>query len=151
MLDAGYDMLEMTGNSASAATKSVIRSHRDLIVWQKTMDFVVTVYRATESFPKAETYGLTSQIRRAVTSVPANIAEGQGRRLPKEFVHFLSNARGSLWELDTHLESATRLGFLNSATHQQLQSQLDEVGRMLNGLMRSVSNSSTAQHPASGI
>src|ERR1044072_5891448 len=101
MLDAGCEMLEMTGNTASATTKTVIRSHRDLIVWQKAIDFVVTVYRATESFPKAETYGLTSQIRRAVTSVPANIAEGQGRRLPKEFVHFLSNARGSLWELDT--------------------------------------------------
>ena len=126
------------------AAKTVIRSHRDLVVWQKAMDLVVTVYRATESFPKAETYGLTSQIRRAVTSIPANIAEGQGRRLTKEFVYFLANARGSLWELDTHLESATRLGFLNSDTHQELQSQLDEVGRMLNGLMRSVSNSSSS-------
>jgi four helix bundle protein len=131
------------------AAKAVIRSHRDLVVWQKAMDLVVTVYRATESFPKAETYGLTSQIRRAVTSIPANIAEGQGRRLTKEFVYFLANARGSLWELDTHLESATRLGFLNSDTHQELQSQLDEVGRMLNGLMRSVSNSSSS--PASSI
>ncbi len=131
------------------AAKTVIRSHRDLVVWQKAMDLVVTVYRATESFPKAETYGLTSQIRRAVTSIPANIAEGQGRRLTKEFVYFLANARGSLWELDTHLESATRLGFLNSDTHQELQSQLDEVGRMLNGLMRSVSNSSSS--PASSI
>ncbi len=115
------------------------------------MDLVVTVYRATENFPKAETYGLTSQIRKAVTSIPANIAEGQGRRLPKEFVYFLANARGSLWELDTHLESATRLEFLNTETHLQLQSQMDEVGRMLNGLMRSVSNSSTGQHLASSI
>jgi four helix bundle protein len=131
--------------------KAVIKSHRDLIVWQKAMDVVVFVYRVTESFPKAETYGLTSQIRRSVTSIPANIAEGQGRRLPKEFVYFLANARGSLWELDTHLESATRLGFLNVDTHQQLQAQLDEVGRMLNGLMRSVNNSSTPQHLASSI
>lgn len=137
--------------AAKPAVKAVIRSHRDLIVWQKAMDLVVTVYRATETFPKAETYGLTSQIRRAVTSIPANISEGQGRRLPKEFVCFLANARGSLWELDTHLESATRLGFLSADTHQQLQAQLDEVGRMLNGLMRSVSNSSTSQHPASSI
>lgn len=128
------------------AAKAVIRSHRDLIVWQKAMDLVVTIYRATECFPKAETYGLTSQIRRAVTSIPANIAEGQGRRLTKEFVYFLANARGSLWELDTHLESATRLGFLSSDTHLELQVQLDEVGRILNGLMRSVSNS-----PASSI
>lgn len=125
----------------NAPAKAPIRSHRDLIVWQKAMDPVVRVYRDTESLPKAEAYGLTSQIRRAVTSIPANIAEGQGRRLTKEFVYFLANARGSLWELDTHLESATRLGFLNSDTHQELQSQLDEVGRMLNGLMRSVSNS----------
>jgi four helix bundle protein len=128
-----------------------IRSHRDLIVWQKAMDLVVAVYRATETFPKAETYGLTSQIRRAVTSIPANIAEGQGRRLTKEFVYFLANARGSLWELDTHLEAAARLGFLSPETHHELQTQLDEVGRMLNGLMRSVSNSNNIQHLASSI
>src|SRR5687768_2245305 len=83
-----------------------IRSHRDLIVWQKAMDLVESVYKATASFPKEETYALTSQIRRAVVSVPANIAEGQGRRLPKEYLYFLANARGSLLELDTHLEIA---------------------------------------------
>jgi four helix bundle protein len=96
---------------AKLTAKTPIRSHRDLIVWQKAIDLVVSVYRATEGFPKTETYGLTSQIRRAVTSIPANIAEGQGRRLSKEFVYFLANARGSLWELDTHVEAATRLGF----------------------------------------
>jgi four helix bundle protein len=137
MLDVGCWML---GTNAQA--KAPIRSHRDLIVWQKAMDLVVKVYRNTESFPKAETYGLTSQIRRAVTSIPANIADGQGRRLTKEFVYFLANARGSLWELDTHLETSMRLGFLNSDIHEELQSQMDEVGRMLNGLMRSVSQSS---------
>ncbi len=125
----------------NASAKAPIRSHRDLIVWQKSMDLVVNVYRATENFPKAEVYGLTSQIRRAVTSIPANIAEGQGRRLTKEFLYFLANARGSLWELDTLLEPAARLGFLSSEVHEELRSQLDEVGRMLNGLMRSVSNS----------
>lgn len=135
----------------NAQTKAPIRSHRDLVVWQKAMDLVVNVYRATEVFPKAETYGLTSQIRRAVTSIPANIAEGQGRRLTKEFVYFLANARGSLWELDTHLETSKRLGFLRSNLHEELQGQLDEVGRMLNGLMRSVSNSSSIQYPASSI
>ena len=125
----------------NASAKAPIRSHRDLIVWQKAMDLVVNVYRATENFPKAEVYGLTSQIRRAVTSIPANIAEGQGRRLTKEFLYFLANARGSLWELDTHLESAARLGFLSLEVHEELRSQLDEVGRILNGLMRSVTNS----------
>lgn len=132
--------------STKTAPKPVIRSHSGLIVWQKAMDLVVGVYRATESFPKAETYGLTSQIRRAVTSIPANIAEGQGRRLPKEFINFLGNARGSLLELETHLESAQRLNFLNSDTHHELLAQVDEVGRMLNGLMRSVSNSTGHQH-----
>ena len=117
-------------------------------MWQKAMDLVVAVYRATDTFPKTEAYGLTSQIRRAVTSIPANIAEGQGRRLPKEFVHFLANARGSLWELDTHLEAAMRIGFLSPDVHHGLQSRMDEVGRMLNGLMRSVSNSA---EPASSI
>lgn len=145
MLDAGL----MLGTKLKANV--VIRSHRDLIVWQKAMDLVVTVYKATGTFPKAETYGLTSQIRRAVTSIPANIAEGQGRRLAKEFVYFLANARESLWELDTHLESARRLGFINHDTHHELQSQLDEVGRILNGLMRSVSNSANGQQPASSI
>lgn len=125
----------------NASDKAVIKSHRDLIVWQKGMDLVVSVYRAPERFPIEERYGLTSQIRRAVTSIPANIAEGQGRRLTKEFLYFLSNARGSLWELDTHLESATRLGFLSLEIHEALRGQLDEVGRILNGLMRSVRNS----------
>ena len=128
----------------NASAKAPIKSHRDLIVWQKSMDLVVSVYRATESFPKAEVYGLTSQIRRAVTSIPANIAEGQGRRLTKEFPYFLANARGSLWELDTHLESAQRLGFLSLEVHVDLRSQLDEVGRILNGLMRSVASSANA-------
>ena len=128
----------------NASAKAPITSHRDLIVWQKSMDLVVSVYRATESFPKAEVYGLTSQIRRAVTSIPANIAEGQGRRLTKEFLYFLANARGSLWELDTHLESAQRLGFLSSEVHVDLRSHLDEVGRILNGLMRSVASSGNA-------
>lgn len=113
-------------------------------MWQKAMDLVVNIYGATDSFPKAETYGLTSQIRRAVTSIPANIAEGQGRRLSKEFVYFLANSRGSLLELDTHLEVATRLGFLSLLKHAELQVQLDEVGRLLNGLMRSVANSPTS-------
>ncbi|MDQ5845429.1 MAG: four helix bundle protein [Acidobacteriota bacterium] len=136
----------MLANKSPA--KAVIKSHRDLIVWQKAMDLVVSVYRATETFPKAETYGLTSQIRRAVTSIPANIAEGQGRRLAKEFIYFLANARGSLWELDTHIESATRLGFCSSEKQVELQMQMDEVGRILNGLMRSVSDSAKVQRPA---
>ena len=119
-----------------------IRSHRDLIVWQKAMNLVEAVYKATASFPKEETYALTSQIRRAVVSIPANIAEGQGRRLSKEYLYFLANARGSLLELDTHLEIAVRLKYLNREDYSQLRDQLDEVAKILNGLMRAVEQSS---------
>ena len=124
----------------SRPSKPTIKSHRDLIVWQKSMDLVVSIYKATEKYPRTETYGLASQTRRAATSIPANVAEGQGRRLPKEFLCFLANARGSLWELDTHLESATRLGFLGVDEQNNLRRQMDEVGRILNGLMRSIKN-----------
>jgi four helix bundle protein len=123
----------------NATAKAPIRSHRDLVVWQKAMDLVVDVYRSTETFPKTETYALTSQIRRAVASIPANIAEGQGRRLAGEYLYFLGNARGSLSELDTHLELAARLKYLNAEQHSRLLEQLAEVGRLLNGLMRSLS------------
>lgn len=115
-----------------------IRSHRDLIVWQKAMDLVMTAYRLTEDFPKSELYGLTSQIRRAAASIPANIAEGQGRRLAGEFLQFLAHARGSLLELDTHLEIALRLGLLSSELHSIAMEQLKEVRKLLNGLMRSI-------------
>jgi len=119
-----------------------IKSHRDLIVWQKAMDLVESVYAATGSFPREEIYALTSQIRRAAVSIPANIAEGQGRRLTKEYLYFLANARGSLLELDTHLEIALRLQYLDKGSYLDLKTKLDEVGRMLNGLMRSVDASS---------
>ena len=118
--------------------KVSIKSHRDLIVWQKAMNLVTAVYVETEKFPKAELYGLTSQIRRAAASVPANIAEGQGRRLKGEFLQFLGTARGSLLELDTHLEIACRLGFLGQQVHAALSDQLIEVRRLLNGLIRSI-------------
>ena len=121
-----------------------IKSHRDLIVWQKAMDLVESVYSASSSFPKSETYGLTAQIRRAAVSIPANIAEGQGRRLPKEFLYFLANARGSLLELDTHLELALRLGYLQADTYARLLSQLQEVGKILNGLMRAVAQNQSS-------
>ena len=119
-------------------TKPRIKSHRDLIVWQKAMDLVVNVYAVTEGFPRTETYGLISQIRRATSSVPANIAEGQGRRLPGEFLQFLGTARGSLWELDTHLELALRLGYLSTEEHLFLNESAAEVARLLNGLMRAI-------------
>jgi four helix bundle protein len=102
------------------------------------MNLVTAVYLATENFPRTELYGLTSQIRRAAMSVPANIAEGQGRRLKGEFLQFLGNARGSLLELDTHLEIAFRLDILGEQVHAKLCDQLIEVRRLLNGLMSAI-------------
>ncbi|HKR60058.1 MAG TPA: four helix bundle protein [Pyrinomonadaceae bacterium] len=122
----------------SDASHNTIRSHRDLIVWQKAMTLVTKVYGLTKTFPRDEIYGLTSQTRKAAVSVPANIAEEQGRRLGGEFHQFLANSRGSLMELDTHLEVATRVGYLNDEQHQAIQQDLNEVGRLLNGLMRSI-------------
>jgi four helix bundle protein len=121
-------------------SKTQIKSHRDLLVWQKAMDLVVHVYKATNQFPKEELYSLTSQIRRAAVSIPANIAEGQGRRLVGEFIQFLGNSRGSLLELDTHLEIALRLGYITPNQHATIQSQIHEVGRLLNGLLRSLTS-----------
>jgi four helix bundle protein len=116
-----------------------IRSHRDLIAWQRAMDSVVAVYQASRAYPKDELYGLTNQTRRAAASVPANIAEGQGRRTKEELCQFLGNARGSLMELETHLELATRLGYLENEKYGELHGQPHEVGRLVNGLLRSLS------------
>lgn len=98
---------------------------------------MTNVYGLTKAFPRDEIYGLTSQTRRAAASVPANIAEGQGRRLSGEFHQFLANSRGSLIE-DTHLELVCRVGYLSDEQHQAIQKDLNEVGRLLNGLMRSI-------------
>ena len=89
-----------------------VQSYRELIVWQKAIDLVVAIYRITQSFPREEAFGLTSQLRRAAVSIPSNIAEGQGRRSAKEFQRFLDIARGSLQEVETQLLIANRLHYL---------------------------------------
>jgi four helix bundle protein len=113
-----------------------MRPHEKLEVWIKAVDFVVAVYRATEGFPKEEKFGLTSQIRRAAVSVPANIAEGAGRKSSKEFAYFLSNAQGSASEVETELLIAHRLGFIDESNYTTLHVSLDEIGRMITGLTR---------------
>ncbi len=114
------------------------RSYRDLIAWQKGMELVEDVYRETHSWPADERFGLTSQIRRAVVSVPANIAEGSGRSGTAELRRFLSIAHGSLWEVQTHLEIAARLGFTDPVTSETLLAQSAEVSRILRGFIRSL-------------
>jgi|SRR5581483_4769150 len=113
-----------------------MRGHRDLIVWQKAMTLVTDIYRVTRDFPKDELYGLSSQLRRAAVSIPSNLAEGHGRTSRKEFHHFIGNARGSLTEVETQLEIAQNLGFLEEPCAAQLLSKASEVARMLNGLRK---------------
>ena len=113
-----------------------MRPHRKLDAWRKAIDLVEEVYRSTEPFPKEERFGLTSQIRRAAVSVPANIAGGAGRHSYKEFAHFLSNAQGSASELETELIIAYRLGYLEKAPFVELYRALDVIGRLITGLSR---------------
>lgn len=110
------------------------KTFKDLIVWQKAMELAVGVYSIVRFLPKEETYALSDQIRRAVVSVPSNIAEGHARQTPKEFVQFLCIARGSRAELETQLLLAKTLGYFECVPAQQLERvfQLsDEVSRML--------------------
>lgn len=109
---------------------------RDLLVWQKAIVLVTDVYRATQTFPKEEQYGLTSQIRRAAVSIPSNIAEGQARATRGEFRQFLGHAKGSLAELETQLLIAEKLDYL--ANPQPLFDQVTEIGKMLSGLVSSL-------------
>ena len=113
------------------------QSYRQLVAWQKAMEFVTEIYTATRAFPREELYGLTAQIRRGAVSVPSNIAEGQARYSRREFYRFLTVARGSLAEIETQVGIAGSLGYLTSATGQNLLSRTAELGRILNGLIAS--------------
>ena len=116
------------------------RSYRELIAWQKAMTFVTEIYAATHRFPSEERFGITNQSRRAAVSVPSNIAEGQARFSQKEFHHFLSQARGSLVEIETQLIIAKDLKYLPTPKAEALLALADELGRILNGLITSIKN-----------
>ncbi len=115
------------------------RSYRELLVWQKARALAVRIYKETEEFPRCETYGLTSQIRRAAVSVPSNIAEGQGRLTTGEFQQFLGHARGSLLELDTQLAIACDLGYLDKPAYSAIEQEAYQVLGLLNRLLDSLS------------
>lgn len=115
-----------------------INSYRDLEVWQKGMDLVVACYEAANNFPADERFGLTTQLQRAAVSVSANIAEGHGRTHLKEYLNHISIAYGSLMEIETHLQIAARLSYLTQERVDQLLSDTERLGRMLNGLKRSL-------------
>ncbi len=108
-------------------------SYRDLIVWQKAMQLCKDVYLITKNFPKEEIYGLTSQIRRCVVSIPSNIAEGKGRNSDKDFVRFLQIALGSIYELQTQLELAFELNYINDI--ENIVSLSIEIEKMINTLI----------------
>jgi len=109
-----------------------------LIVWQKAMGLARQAYTLTAGLPKSEAYGLLAQVRRAAVSIPSNIAEGHGRLTDLQFRHFLGNARGSLCELQTQVELAADLGYLDKKKIQIVMDQRAEVGRLLNGLITSL-------------
>ena len=112
-----------------------IQTYKELIVWERSIQLVVSVYAITENFPKSELYGLTSQMRRAAVSIPSNIAEGKRRGSVKEFRHFLFNAFGSGGELETQIEIAKRLPFGKNLDYATVDKLVDEVMRMLNRLV----------------
>jgi four helix bundle protein len=128
------------------------RDYRDLIVWQKAMRLAVACYRVTHNFPPAELHGLTGQIRRASVSIPANIAEGQGRSSKKDFQRHLSIARGSLNELQTLLMLARRITYLAAEDETSLIQATHEISKMLTQLRRSLTSNqkspSNARTPA---
>jgi four helix bundle protein len=115
-----------------------MRPHEKLDLWKKAIEFVVTIYKVTDDFPKDEKFGLTSQLRRASVSIVANIAEGAGRRTSKEFRQFLSHSQGSASEVDTELVIAERLHYLNKSDYERLAEDLDHIGRMISRLSQTL-------------
>ncbi len=123
------------------------RSHRDLIVWQKSMDLVEQVYRLTSRFPSSENYRLTAQLTRAAVSVPGNIAEGNARGSKRDYAHFLSIAKGSLMESETYQLLAIRLEYLTQADVAPTLSLIVEISKMLTALRkRLLADNNTPAH-----
>ena len=110
-----------------------MRTHENLEVWKKAIDFVVLIYGSTENFPSEEKFGLVSQLRRASVSIPANIAEGAARNYTKETLHFISIAQGSASEVSTEILIGFKLGFLSEANYCELRDKCIEIGKMMTG------------------
>jgi four helix bundle protein len=110
-------------------------NHKDLILWRKAMDLAVRVHQSCTNFPRSEIHGLVSQLRRAATSIPSNVAEGYARRSTKEYIYFLHVARGSIAELETQLLLAQRVGYLPDSEMTDLQARINEVGRILHAVI----------------
>ena len=115
-----------------------IRSYKDLMVWQRSMDLVESIYRITEKLPAKEQWGLLSQMRRAAVSVPSNIAEGYGRQSSGNYIQFLSISRGSLLELETQLELCVRLKYLTRIDSEKILNETMEINKMLTSLISKI-------------
>jgi four helix bundle protein len=126
----------------------MVKSYRELRVWQAAMSLVEEVYLSTKDFPKEETFGLKSQMRRAAVSVPSNIAEGHAREHLKEYLHHISISQGSLAELETQLEIAERLGYISPEQHSQFNEHTGALGRQLYALRNSLNKYPKNRHPA---
>lgn len=131
----------------------MLKSYKDLKVWQKSFELCKKIYRVSRGFPADERFGLVAQVRRAAVSVPSNIAEGHSRDTTRDYVRFLWLARGSLGEIETQLMLARDLQFVRPEEVDSVLSSLDEVGRMLRGLIRSLSEEATprSRRPAGAI
>ncbi|GDX98953.1 four helix bundle protein [Phycisphaerae bacterium] len=117
---------------------SEIRSHRDLVAWQKAMELASDVMQFTKSLPVEERFGLVSQLRRACVSVPSNIAEGYGRGTTADYIRFLRTARGSLYEIDTQALLCVRFAYVSQSTYDAILERVNECGRILAALIRSL-------------
>lgn len=115
-----------------------ISSYKDLIAWQKGIELTTIVYKLLNQFPKEERYGLISQISRSCTSIPANIAEGWGPDSDQNFVNYLRIAKGSLYELETHLIVSKNINYLTDETLKDLQIKIEEISKIINGLIKSI-------------
>ena len=123
----------------------VAKDHKDLIVWQKSMDLLVEVYRLVKKLPKEETYALSDQMRRAVVSIPSNIAEGRGRSSEKDFLRFLFMARGSRAELETQILACIRLNYFEEIEAEPALNLSSEISSMLNSMINKLSLKLKAQ------
>jgi four helix bundle protein len=117
------------------------KAHKKLVLWHKAIHLVVSVYEATRRFPTSERFGLGAQMQRAAVSIPSNIAEGAARKGRKEYLQFVYTARGSLSELDAQVEIACQLGYLAAEESIRLPAEMDEVSRLLNGVIAYLSRS----------
>ncbi|PIR37603.1 MAG: four helix bundle protein [Alphaproteobacteria bacterium CG11_big_fil_rev_8_21_14_0_20_39_49] len=120
--------------------EKIVKSYKDLKIWQKSIDLVDFVYKETEAFPSDETYGLRSQIRRCAVSIPSNIAEGSSKKSTKELLRFLNIAYGSLSELETQFYIANRQNYIHKNILDVLDIRTSEIGKMVNGLRNNLYN-----------